>query len=117
MDPETRSYLLEILGLVLRWERSVSQWDAIERALGEMTIALAADDIKSLTEVAMDVERYGPLRLRTRIGDKPQVRAPAKVRERANRLIHDLDPQGASAGGESSDPGEDTADHEPTDAD
>ena len=78
MDPETRSYLLEILGLVLRWERSVSQWDAIERALGEMTIALAADDIKSLTEVAMDVERYGPLRLRTRIGDKPQVRARRK---------------------------------------
>lgn len=117
MDPDTRSYILEVLGLVTRWERPVSHWDAIEHALGEMMIALATDDIRSLNEVAMDVERYGPLRLRTRIGDEPQVRAPVRVRERVNRLVHDLDPQGAATGGEPSDTGGDTAGIEPTDAD
>lgn len=116
MDSKIRTEILEILGLVMQWELPVSRWDAIELVLGEMTIALFAGDIKALSEVAMDLERDGPLRLRTRIGDEPRVRAPVKVRERVNRLIHDLGPQEGTAGGDSSDPGEDTADDEASNA-
>ena len=89
---EIHSEALEILGSVLTWHMPRQQWTYAGQAVDALTAAVAAGDLPAVVAAIADLELLGPVRL-VRIGesdeDEPQT-PPEPVRDRINRLIHDL---------------------------
>lgn len=100
---EVYSEALEILGSVLTWHMLRQRWTHAGQAVDALAVAVAADDLPAIVRAIADLELLGPVRL-IRIGesdeDKPQT-PPEPVRDRVNRLIHELrqvSQQGSAAG-------------------
>jgi hypothetical protein len=80
---------IDILNDVLQWELTTARWEQVDRLIEALGLALAADDRDTFVAALTELELLGPVRA-TRLGATPVVPAPAPIRERANRLVHEL---------------------------
>ena len=78
------SELRKILSLVL----TEGGWAEVEEVLDEVEVAISADDEAAAVAVVKQLAVYGDTR--TRIGDRPTVAVPEPIRERVDRLVHEL---------------------------
>lgn len=79
-----------VLRIVIQWRLVGSRWRQVHDAVGVMDAAVAAADVESLWNAIAQLERLGPLRVSTRLGDIPKEQVPEEVRERINELIDAL---------------------------
>ncbi|HEX2315616.1 MAG TPA: CATRA system-associated protein [Thermomonospora sp.] len=85
------STLVAELTDVLEWRLTQAAWAGVAEALDELARALPGGDRRRIEEAQDSLAFSGPIRLRTRLGDDPAVPPPEDIRERVNRLIHDLE--------------------------
>ncbi|MEU7921948.1 CATRA system-associated protein [Micromonospora zamorensis] len=81
--------VLAILNDLAEWELAAERWDRVNRLVDALGHAVAAGDPDAVASVTIELELLGPLRA-TRLGTTPVGPPPAPVRERVNRLVHEL---------------------------
>jgi hypothetical protein len=89
--PHAPPTLVTELTDVLEWRLPQTGWTRVDEALDELARALPGGDRRQIEAAQDSLAFSGPIRLRTRLGDDPAVPPPEEIRERVNRLIHDLE--------------------------
>ncbi len=87
---QARDEATAVLGDVSGWTLSAASWDQVRGAIEEIRAAMAADSPDELWRSAGDLELYSPMRVLTRLGDRPALPVPADIRERIVELIDAL---------------------------
>ena len=77
---------------ILDWQTTEAEWVEIAELLAVVVAAVASGDLAALRTATVGLEALSPERI-TRLGEKRPVRTPPPepVRERVNRLVHELD--------------------------
>ncbi|RLK59612.1 CATRA system-associated protein [Actinokineospora cianjurensis] len=100
---KVRAAALQVLGNVLRWRVAARRWPRLADLVAAVEHAVAAGDTAALDIAAANLEAATPFR-NQQINQPPEARvgAPDELRERINRLQHDLgrhtDEEDADAG-------------------
>lgn len=105
--PEALEEARAVLRAATEWQLREPRWRDVRDATNGVAAAVAAGDLPSLVEAVGQLERFGPLRVATRLGDPPRKPAPPEVRERINELIDALVPDNDPAPGDHGDSGQD----------
>ncbi|ACU75426.1 hypothetical protein Caci_6580 [Catenulispora acidiphila DSM 44928] len=79
-----------LLRRTLEWEFPERRWNRVDDALAGMESALDGGSLQTFEDTVATMELLAPPRVSTRLGDRPVVPAPARVRERVNKLIERL---------------------------
>lgn len=91
---------MAILDEVSEWQATVDDWVYVAGLVEAVDSAMGNGDWIRLRDLLDELERASPLRA-TRLGDKPDEPVgppPEQVRERTNRLVHDLRDRTATPG-------------------
>lgn len=77
---------------ILDWQTTEAEWVEIAELLAVAATAIASGDLAALRTATVGLEALSPERI-TRLGDERPARTPPPkpVRERVNRLVHELD--------------------------
>jgi hypothetical protein len=86
---QIRQEALSVLRGMRLWKLPHTRWEAIAGILASMTAELEAGNLDAVAEATVQLEIAGPVRLDW-IGAPPAEEPPPPVRERINRLIHQL---------------------------
>jgi hypothetical protein len=81
--------LLDVLPDLSAWRLDRDRWSRIERILGDLDAALAADDVKGLLDATTELERASPALIHL-IGATKAVPPPEPLRDQASRLVNSL---------------------------
>ncbi|MFC5824737.1 CATRA system-associated protein [Nonomuraea insulae] len=94
--PESQSTETEIISdarAVLRdmleWKLTPARWEQLSETIDIAVTAEKSGDLEALQRVTIELELAGPVRV-TRLGARPTVAAPPRVRERVNLLVYEL---------------------------
>jgi hypothetical protein len=110
---EARAVLL----IVIEWQLVAPRWRLVQDTVGVLEAARAAADVEAMWNAIAQLEQLGPLRVSTRLGDKPKEPAPEEVRERINELIDSLVREDDPASGDRGDGEQDSGQAHGTSAD
>lgn len=92
LDSDLRAYALAILTEVPGWRATADEWEYLAGLVDAVGTALAGRDWTALGDAVDELERSSPLRAK-RLGaqpEKPVEPPPRPIRERTNRLVHEL---------------------------
>ncbi|MEU8082590.1 CATRA system-associated protein [Micromonospora sp. NPDC049101] len=89
LSAEDAEVAVDILRALLAQEFAETRWDEVERLINALKDAVAAGNFDAFDAAVVELELVGPIRV-TRLGSIPVVPPPSRVRERVNRLIHEL---------------------------
>lgn len=104
-DGGLRSYAIAVIGEIPEWRVTAAAWEYLSELTEAAEAATAERDWLRLREITDEVELASPLRA-TRLGKQPdkdpqretsEQQAPEAVRERVNRLVHDLRTSGSQS--------------------
>ncbi|GIJ48312.1 hypothetical protein Val02_51980 [Virgisporangium aliadipatigenens] len=80
---------VRLLRDLAEWRLEPDRWDTVSRSMDAIEGALARGDLGAFRESVAGLGLLGPGRI-TRLGTPPKEPPPRPVRERADRLVHDL---------------------------
>lgn len=89
ISDDLRSDVLDIVSDAIQWRLPEARWAGIEDQVQAVHDALQADDLVALEVSLGDLELSAPLRI-TPIGGVPTVPATPRLRNLAERVVHDL---------------------------
>ncbi|MEU3276049.1 CATRA system-associated protein [Streptomyces antibioticus] len=91
IDDEAREDAVDVLRDLLVWQLAPERWARVETIVDALADALDREDGDALREATAELEVSGPVRI-TRIGARSPgpVPASARIRDRANHLVHSL---------------------------
>ena len=92
LDTDLRAFASAILAEVPNWRATADEWTYLAGLVDAAAAALAGRDWAALGKAVDELEKASPLRA-TRLGaqpEKPVEPAPRQVRERTNRMVHEL---------------------------
>ena len=94
LDQELWNYTFAVLGEVPEWRVTAAEWEYLDGLVEAAATAMAQRHWGRLRDAVDELELASPLRA-TRLGKhqqdgQPEQSVPEVVRERVNRLVHDL---------------------------
>ncbi|WP_144082587.1 CATRA system-associated protein [Micromonospora sp. DH13] len=103
LDPRMIRDLISMLREAQGWRLTDGKWQEVGRLVEDVEKALAGGDDAALRRVIDTLEVAGEVRI-TRIGASTPQPVPPRLRDRLNRLVHQLSPSsGGRAGGAAGD--------------
>lgn len=86
---DLRSDVLDILSDTVQWRLPAARWEGVEKLVQALHDAARQGDLAKLEATLGDLELAAPLRI-TPIGGEQTVQATSKLRNLADRVVHDL---------------------------
>lgn len=105
---DLRSDVLDILSDTVRWRLPAARWEGVEKLVQALYDAVREGDLEKLEATLGDLELAAPLRI-TPIGGEQTTQATSKLRNIADRVVHDL---GQGIGSEARGLGDDQRDED-----
>ncbi|MDX3191246.1 hypothetical protein PV458_22790 [Streptomyces sp. MN03-5084-2B] len=86
---DLRSDVLDILSDTVQWRLPAARWEGVEKLVQALHDAVREGDLEKLEATLGDLEMAAPLRI-TPMGGEQTTQATSKLRNLADRVVHDL---------------------------